>query len=383
MYVQRVIPIADEIGKASVLLLGPRRTGKSAFIRHQAPPHRVFDLLKSDVFLRLSRRPSLIRESLTAQDKLIVIDEIQKLPSLLDEVHVMIEEHGVRFLLTGSSARKLRRSHASLMAGRARTRFLAPLVSAELPRLDLQKALTFGMLPPVYLSDEPLEELSSYAGTYLREEIQAEALSRSIEGFSRFLTRAALWDGEEINFEGVARDSQVPARTVREYYSLLEDTLLGTMLEPLPTTGKRKAISRGRFYFFDIGVVHALTGESVLGRGTPAFGKAFEHFVWQELSAYRAYFARGQSLHFWRDKSGAEVDFVLGGKVAVEVKSTSAVDDRDLKGLRAISEQRDFPIQRRIMVCREREPRRVRDIEIVPYELFLERLWAGRVFPGR
>ena len=186
MYIERIIPIVKELQKSSVLLLGPRRTGKSA------PPHRIYDLLKSDVFLRLSQRPSLIRESLTPNDSLIVIDEIQKLPVLMDEVHVMIEEKGVRFLLTGSSARKLKRTHTSLMAGRARTRLLAPFVSAELPTLDLDRALTYGMLPPVQLSDEPLEELGSYVGTYLREEIQAEALSRNIEGFSRFLARAAL-----------------------------------------------------------------------------------------------------------------------------------------------------------------------------------------------
>lgn len=381
MYVKRIIPLEEELKKSSVLLLGPRRTGKSAFIRNQAPPHRVYDLLKADVFQRLSHRPSLIRESLTPDDRLVVIDEIQKLPSLMDEVHAMIEEHGVRFLLTGSSARKLKRTHTSLMAGRARTRLLAPFVSAELPALDLDRALAFGMLPPVHLSDEPEEELSSYVGTYLQEEIRAEALARNIEGFSRFLLRAAQWSGEVVNFEGVAGDSQVPARTVREYYALLEDTLLGTMLEPLRTTGRRKAISRGKFYFFDVGVVHALTGERPPAPGTPAFGRAFEHLVWQELNACRNYFARGRSIHFWRDTGGAEVDFVLDGKVAVEVKSSELVHDRDLKGLRAIAEQRDFPMERRVVVSREPGPRRVGDIEILPYALFLEQLWRGEVFP--
>ena len=380
MYIERIIPIVKELQKSSVLLLGPRRTGKSAFVRHQAPPHRIYDLLKSDVFLRLSQRPSLIRESLTPNDSLIVIDEIQKLPVLMDEVHVMIEEKGVRFLLTGSSARKLKRTHTSLMAGRARTRLLAPFVSAELPTLDLDRALTYGMLPPVQLSDEPLEELGSYVGTYLREEIQAEALSRNIEGFSRFLARAALWSGELINFEGVVRDSQVPARTVREYFSLLEDTLVGKMLHPLQTTGKRKAVSRGKFYFFDVGVVNALTGQMSTGVDTPAYGKAFEHFIWQELNAYINYFARGKPLHFWRDKGGAEVDFVLGESVAVEVKSSRMLHDRDLKGLRAIMEQSDYTIERRIVVCQEPEPRRVDGVEIVPYEMFLEQLWSHSLF---
>ncbi|MBN2495306.1 MAG: ATP-binding protein [Deltaproteobacteria bacterium] len=379
MYVRRIIPLERELEQHSILLLGPRRTGKSAYIREQAPPHRVYDLMKSDVFLRLSRRPALIRESLEADDRLIVIDEIQKLPVLMDEVHVMIEETGVRFLLTGSSARKLKRTHTSLMAGRARTRRLQPFVYPEIEDFDLQRVLQFGSLPPVYLSDEPEEELHGYAGTYLQEEIQAEALSRNIEGFSRFLVHAALWNGEVLNFEGVGRDAQVPARTIREYYSVLEDTLIGTMLTPLSTTGKRKAISRGKFYFFDIGVVHALSGSFSVPAETPMLGKAFEHFIWQELFAYHQYFARRHGLHFWRDVTGAEVDFVLGKKVAIEVKSSTLVHDRQLRGLVAITQQDDHAIQRRIVVCREPRRRRTSGIEIVPYQDFLSDLWSHRI----
>jgi predicted AAA+ superfamily ATPase len=379
LYIQRIVPLVDELQRGSILLLGPRRTGKSLFIRHQAPPHRVYDLLKADVFQRLSARPSSIRESLTAEDRLVVIDEIQKLPNLMDEVHVMIEEKGVHFLLTGSSSRKLKRTHTSLMAGRARTRRLAPFVSAELDAFDLKRALEFGTLPPVYLSDEPQEELEAYVGTYLREEIQAEALSRNIENFSRFLHQAALWAGEVINFEAVGRDSQVPARTIREYYSVLEDTLVGTMIEPLQTTGKRKAISRGKFYFFDIGVVHALTGEMRIAPQTATFGKAFEHLIWQELFAYHCYFARRQPLQFWRDVRGAEVDFVLGEALAIEVKATSHVQDRQLRGLQAILQQPDYTIRRRMVVCQEPERRSVAGIEIVPWREFLADLWANRV----
>lgn len=291
----------------------------------------------------------------------------------------MIEEAGIRFLLTGSSARKLKRTHTSLMAGRARTRRLLPFVYPEIENFDLQRVLEFGCLPPVLLSDEPEEELQSYAGTYLREEIQAEALSRNIENFSRFLNHAALWSGEVLNFEGVGRDAQVPARTIREYYSVLEDTLTGTMLTPLSTTGKRKAISRGKFYFFDIGVVHALTGELSVPPATPVYGKAFEHFLWQELFAYHNYFARRHSLHFWRDVKGAEVDFVLGGCVAIEVKAATLVHDRQLRGLAAIMQQDDCPIRRRIVVCQEPRRRKTSGIEIVPYQEFLADLWAQHI----
>ena len=379
MYVERIIPLTRDLQQKSVLLLGPRQTGKSAYIRHQARPSKVYDLLKADVFQRLSARPSLIRESLVPGEGLIAIDEIQKLPVLMDEVHVMIEETGQRFLLTGSSARKLKRSHTSLMAGRARTRYLCPLVSVELDEWDLQRVLEYGMLPPVALSPDPLEDLESYVGTYLREEIQAEAASRKIENFSRFLHFAALWNGEVVNFEAVARDAQVPARTVREYYALLEDTLVGTMLEPLQTTGKRKAISRGKFYFFDVGVVHALTGEFTVPPRTATYGRAFEHFVWQELSAYVKYLARRSKLQFFRDVRGAEVDFVLDGRIAIEVKASTLVHDRQLKGLHAITEQSDFPIQRRIVVCQEPEKRRVSGIELIPYREFLGELWEGGV----
>lgn len=376
MYIRRILPLDEDLKRGSVLLLGPRRTGKSALIRNEIKADRVYNLLKSDEFQRLAYRPALIRESLQRGDSLVVIDEIQKIPSLMDEVHLMIEEHGIRFLLTGSSARKLRRSHTSLMAGRARMRRMCPFVSAELENFDLDRALSFGMLPPVYLSDQPAEELLGYAGLYLKEEVQAEALSRNIEGFSRFLTRAALSSGEVLNFESVAGDAQVPARTVREYYALLEDTLVGTMLEPLQTGARRKCISKGKFYFFDAGVVRAL--QDPRGLGTPlsasTVGMALEHFIFQELYAFAQYFARGASLQFWRTHAKQEVDFVINGEVAIEVKASSNVQDRHLKGLRAL--EQDRPMRRQIVVCREPHSRRMGDVEILPVQHFLDLLWS-------
>ena len=379
VYIQRIIPLEKELETASVLFLGPRRCGKSSYIRHQAPPHRAYDLLKADVFNRLAARPSLIRESLTDADRLIVIDEIQRLPALMNEVHVMIEESGIRFLLTGSSSVKLKRTHSSLLAGRARPRILGGFVHAEIPHIDLTRRLRYGTLPPVILSDTPEDELDAYAGLYLQEEIRAEALSRNIESFSRFLQQAALWNTEIVNFESVARDAQVPARTIREYYHLLEETLLGTLLTPLQTTGKRKSVTRAKFYFFDIGVVHSLTGDYALTEGTPAFGKAFEHFVWRELDAYRRYFSPRTQLHYWRDIHHAEVDFIWNHTVAIEVKSTSLVHSADIKGLRAIDEQHDYPILRKMVVCREPEFRRMGDVEIVPWQMFVEELWQHRL----
>jgi predicted AAA+ superfamily ATPase len=379
MFIRRIIPLEKELETASVLLLGPRRCGKSSYIRHQAPPHRAYDLLKADVFNRLSARPSLIRESLSDADRLIVIDEIQRLPSLMNEVHVMIEEHSVQFLLTGSSSVKLKRTHTSLLAGRARPRTLHGFVHPEIPTVDLDRRLRYGTLPPAILSTTPEDELDAYAGMYLQEEIRADALSRNIEGFSRFLQQAALWNTEIVNFEAVARDAQVPARTIREYYHLLEDTLLGTLLMPLQTTGRRKAVTRAKFYFFDIGVVHSLVGDYTLAAGTRSYGKAFEHFVWRELDACRRYFSPRTTLHYWRDIHHAEVDFIWNQSVAIEVKATGLVHVSDLKGLRAIDEQHDHPIARKIVVCREPEFRRVKDVEIMPWQMFVEELWQQRL----
>lgn len=375
MYIKRKCPILKDLETRSVLLLGPRRTGKSALIREELKADKVYNLLKSDTFLRLSARPSLIRESLEKNDKLVIIDEIQKLPSLMDEVHFMIEELGIRFLLTGSSARKLKRTHTSLMAGRAKTRRLFPFVSAEVPDFNLEQVLLYGTLPPFYLSNNPADELRSYVGDYLQEEIKAEALSRNIEAFSRFLHRAALSSGELINFESVANDAQMPARTIREHYTVLEDTLIGTMLHSFETQ-KRKAVSKGKFYFFDVGVLNALIGQTSITPHSKAFGTVFEYFIFQELFAYVSYQDKIRVLNFWRSTTHDEVDFVMGGEIAIEVKSTQTVDDADLKGLKLLHQ--DTPMKRLIVVCREPEKRKDGHIEIYPYRQFLSELWSDK-----
>lgn len=384
MYIQRVAPVNEELKRGSVLLLGPRRTGKSALIREEVRADAVYNLLKSDVFQRLSARPSLIREE-SAGKRLIVIDEIQKLPDLLDEVHLMMEEHGARFLLTGSSARKLRRGSGSLLAGRARPLRMAPFCFPEIPEFDLGRRLQFGSLPPVWLSEQPADELAGYSGTYLLEEVQAEALARKIEGFSRFLSTAALSNTLLVNFEAVASDAQVPARTVREYYAVLQDTLMGVLLEPFHPRPRgavrvsRKPVSKAKFYFFDTGVAHALIGQRDLADGTDAFGRAFEHFVYQELAAYQAYRKRSGRLQFWRTQLGAEVDFVLDGVVAVEAKSTTMVSERHLRGLALLGEE--TPLARRIVVSRDPKRRRMGTVEVLPYRPFLEELWGGKLWP--
>jgi len=377
-YIKRRLDLSSVLQTKSVLLLGPRRTGKSALIRHEFPDAKVYNLLKADEFQRLATRPSLIREALVAEPRsLVVIDEIQKLPQLMDEVHLMIEEMGQRFLLTGSSARKLRRTHTSLMAGRAKVISLHPFVSVEVPDFELDQVLLRGFLPPVYLSADPEDESAGYVGEYLKEEIQAEALSRNIENFSRFLDRAAFTNAQLINFESVASDAQVPARTVREYYTVLEDTLIGRMLEPIQQVGSRKVISKAKFYFFDTGVVHQLQKITSLPALSPGYGDAFESFIFHELRSYLDYNNRRESLHFWRTSTGVEVNFILDGKIGIEVKASRSVDAKDMKGLKVLADE--GKMDRLIVVSRDPERRQVDNIEIWPYRSFLADLWSHSI----
>jgi predicted AAA+ superfamily ATPase len=269
----------------------------------------------------------------------VVIDEVQRLPVLLDEVHLLIEEHGFRFVLTGSSARALKRKGANLLGGRARIAHLHPFVTCEIGEtFDLLRALNHGLLPPIYLGDEPDADLADYAGTYLREEVAAEGLSRNIPGFSRFLEVAALCNGQQINFTTLASDAQVKRTTVVDWYEVLKDTLLVHELPAWTGSRKRKAMSTAKFYFFDVGVARYLAGRgSVTERGKD-FGDSFEHLVHLELKAacdYRLH----SSLEYWRSTSGFEVDFLLDGKIAIEVKAKESVSAQDLKGLRALRER--------------------------------------------
>ena len=378
-YLTRRIDLSAVLARKSVLLLGPRRTGKSSLIRHQFKSAKVYNLLKADEFQRLSARPQLIREALATNPvDIIVIDEIQKLPSLMDEVHLMIEEYGQKFLLTGSSARKLKRTHTSLMAGRAKVIYLHPFVSAEVPDFDLDRVLLYGLLPPVYLSDDPEDELRSYVGEYLKEEIQAEALSRNIQNFSRFLSHAALTNAHMINFESVASDAQVPARTVREYYTVLEDTLIGRMLMPLSQVGSRKVVSKAKFYFFDTGIVHQLQQLTSMPFGGSSYGDAFETFLFHELVTYLDYVRPRETINYWRTSTGIEVDFVISQRIAIEAKATTLVDKKDLKGLKALA--KEIKLERLIVVSRDTESRKIGSIEIWPYREFLTALWSGSIF---
>jgi uncharacterized protein len=368
--------VARLAGRKSLFLLGPRQTGKTALVRHALPSARVYDLLDTDVFLALSQRPARLGEELGPGDRLVVIDEIQKLPVLLDEVHRLIERGGLRFVLTGSSARKLRRGGVNLLGGRAPSRTLHPFIHRELgDELDLVKALDRGLIPSVYFSESPRDDLRAYVGSYLREEIAAEALTRNIPAFSRFLHVAGLCHGQMINFSQVASDAQVPVSTVREYFHVLEDTLVARLLPAWTRSRARKAIATAKHYFFDVGVARHLQGRAGLSARSPEFGEAFESYLFHELSAYIDYRNPDVPLGYWRSTSGFEVDFVLGEKTAIEVKAKDPVGERDLKGLRALKEEK--LLEHHVAVTLEPRRRTVDGIALVPWREFLEQLWAG------
>ena len=362
--------------RTSAFLWGPRRVGKSFWIRQTFPDATLIDLLKSDVFHEYASRPALLRERLAGKRGVVVIDEVQKVPALLDEVHWLIENTRLSFLLSGSSARKLRRGHANLLAGRARRRQLVPFLRREVGEFDLERALTSGFLPPHFLSREPAEDLRAYVGDYLREEIAAEALVQNLPAFSEFLRVAALTSSELINYTNVARETGVSAKVVRTYFDILEDTYLGFRIPPWRRAKRRRLIETEKFYLFDVGVANHLARRTPK-RGSPDFGRSFEHYLLMELRGYQVYRQPDLEIAFWRTAAGQEVDFVLGDmRVAIEVKAGSRVHDGDLRGLRTLAEE--SRVRHRLVVCLEDEPRRLADgIEVVPWRQFLERLWDG------
>jgi len=373
--IERLLNLSPLLENKSHFLFGPRQTGKSSLIRAQLPQLLIFNLLESDTFAKLSARPALLRESVK-QGQRVVIDEIQKLPILLDEVQLLIEERSAVFLLTGSSSRKLRRSGTNLLGGRARSRELLPLSSAELQgQFDLDRALNRGLLPSIYFSDSPEEDLAAYVGDYLRQEIAAEAIVRNVPAYSRFLQVASLFSARQVNIEKLAADAQLSPSTVRNYFQILQDTLLGHVLPPWHEGGKAREVATAKFYLFDSGVCRRLQGRGLLAPRTPEYGEAFESFIHHELRCFIAYRSRDTSLHFWRTHAGAEVDFILGDSIGIEVKASANVLPQDLRGLRVINEH--YKLQRRIVVCLEPRERSADGITIMPWSEFLAQLWQG------
>lgn len=365
----------------SVFFFGARQTGKTTLLKNLFPNTRYYDLLKSDEFERLSRKPSLLREELIniPSDELIIIDEIQKLPILLDEVHWLITNCGLRFILTGSSARKLRRGGVNLLGGRALQNNFYPLVSTEIPDFDLDRAVNNGMIPRHYLIHDATKRIRGYVGNYLQSEIIEEARVRNLAAFNRFLEAASLTSGEMLVYSNVAADCGVSSVTVKSYFEILEDTLFGYTIPAYTKTKKRKLIQAPKFYLFDVGITNYLLHRSHLQQGSPEYGHAFEHLVIQELIAYLGYQQRQEEISYWRTSSGTEIDVVLGdAKVGIEIKSTKELRNNQLKGLRSFG--KDYPEARLIAVTLDKYRRLVDNIEIIPVLEFFADLWSGKIY---
>lgn len=383
--IERKIKI--DCSEESLFLWGARQTGKSTLLMQRFPDAKYYDLLESDLYERFRRQPSLLRSELNMIDNstLVIIDEIQKIPELLDEVHWLMSRRNMRFILSGSSARKLRRCGANLLGGRAIRQQLFPFVSAEIPDFNLSRAINNGMLPRHYLIENPTKRLQAYVGDYLREEIKEEALTRNIASFSRFLEIAAINDGEILNYRNIATDCGISAPTIKEYFSILEETLIGYTLPAYTKTVKRRVIQASKFYLFDIGIVNYLTHRKNLQQGSIDYGHALEHLMVQETIAYLSYIESELQAAYWRTASGFEVDIIIFEpysheiRCAIEVKSCKEVQNRHLKGLRALHDE--HPQSRLLCISHDVSPRMTEDgIEIWPAEEFLKNLWDGRFF---
>ena len=370
----------------SAFLWGPRKTGKSTLLRERFPGSARFDLLDTRLMLELTRAPWTLAERVLALDDAVradpvIIDEVQRVPALLDEVHRLIEDEGIRFVLCGSSARKLKRGRANLLGGRAWRFGLHPLTWPEIPQFDLLRALNRGLVPQHYDAAQYRRALTGYVDDYLKEEVFDEGLTRNVAAFSRFFDALSFCHGELVNYSNIARDCGVDSKTVREYFQILVDTLLGVFVEPFSGRRSRAVITRApKFYLFDVGVAGYVTGRRIERPAGEAFGRALEHFVLMELLAYRAYREREVPVRFWRTKSGLECDFVIGreGEIAIEVKGGAGLNPGDLRPMRAyVQEHRP---RHAIVVCVAGVPRRTADgIWILPWERFLERLWADTI----
>jgi len=381
MHLKRILNLPALLKKKSFFLFGPRATGKSTLIRNSFDVDEIvmINLLHSDYYLRLNNAPHMLEEMIQghAQRKLVVIDEVQRVPELLNEVHRLIEEQQLTFLLTGSSARTLKKQGINLLAGRAWQAHLFPLTSYEIPSFNLMHYLRYGGLPAVYLSDYPEEELNAYVHTYLREEVQAESLIRKIPAFTRFLEVAALSSGKMLNFSEIASDTGAPVSTIREYYHVLEDTFIGFMVPGWTKSLKRKAIAKAKFYLFDLGVKHTLAQITDIAPKTDLFGQAFEHFIAMEIRAWLHYRRINKTLSYWCSTHGAEVDFIIGDDIAIEVKTTHKIHEKHLKNLNLLREENIC--KKYMMISFDEINRKTGCIDVLHWKTFLTRLWGDQI----
>jgi predicted AAA+ superfamily ATPase len=371
----------------SFFLLGPRGTGKSTWLRHELPRGLFVDLLRPEVFRELSGRPERLREMVRGSPDrdTVVVDEVQRAPELLNVVHEMMGWRGApRFVLTGSSARKLRRGGVDLLAGRALMRTLHPFMAAELPAFRLEDALHRGLLPVVVASDQPEAVLQAYASLYLEQEVQLEGWARNVGTFARFLEAISFSHGAVLNVSNVARECQIERKTVAGYVDVLEDLLLCFRLPVFTRRAQRHTAAHPKFYLFDAGVYRSLRPRGPLDRPEEIGGTALEGLVAQHLRAWIAYSGADAALYYWRTRSGTEVDFVVYGPAgfwAIEVKNAGRVHPQDLRSLRAFAA--DYPECEAILLYRGADRLHLDGIWCLPAETFLRELRPSEGLTGR
>ncbi|WP_158857510.1 ATP-binding protein [Lunatibacter salilacus] len=372
--------ILEGSGNESLFLWGARQTGKSTLLKSLFPDAIWFDLLLSDTYLRYKSEPQQFRQVILARDRkeIVVVDEIQKIPELLDEIHWLIVNHSIKFILSGSSPRKIIRSGHNLLGGRALRYELYPLIQSEIPDFDLLRALNNGLLPRHYLAENPKKLIDAYIGNYLKDEIMAEAKIRNINAFTQFLEAAAFSNGEMVNYSNIASECGVSHNTVKEYFQILEDTLLGRFVPSFQKKPKRRVILTSKFYYFDIGITNKLLKRGKIEARSESFGHAFEHFIYQELYAHSKYSEKDYVISYWRTTSQIEVDFILGDhEVALEIKGTNNIQPRHLKGLKNFAEE--YSVRRLIVVSDDPLERRIGEISVIPWKQFLEQLWNNEI----
>lgn len=375
----RIFDVENRLDEA-MFLFGARQTGKSTLLKERFPKAIYIDLLKSDVRNRFKQHPEEFRESLLRYppETHVIVDEIQKVPDLLDEVHWLMVEKGLWFILSGSSARKIKKSGANNLGGRAIPETLFPLVSAEIPDFDIERAVQNGMIPRHYMVANARNRMRAYIDLYVKEEIIEEALVQNVDEFIRFMEVAAIMDGEILNYENVASDCGVSANTVKAYYKILVDTLLGFEVPAYRKVIKRKLYKSPRFYYFDIGIANHLTKRYQLAPKTPEYGHAFEHLIIQEIVAYLAYTNSDEELTYWHTYENIEVDAIIGdARVAIEIKSTDHVDHGDKKGIMEFA--KEHPNAKQILVSRDRISRRSGNVDLYYVTDFFKALWAREI----
>ncbi|MBU4484378.1 AAA family ATPase [bacterium] len=375
------IPINPIKGSGAIFLWGLRGVGKTTLLKERYKKSKYIDLLDTDLQTELKIRPKILREEILAdKSEFVIIDEIQKVPELIDEVHWLLENTPTKLILCGSSARKLKKSGGNLLGGRAVAYELFPLTNFEIGKADLDKILNVGTIPLHYMSGNSKPLLKAYVNNYIKEEIIDEALTRNVPSFAKFLNIVALTHGQLLNYSNVGREAGVSPNTVREYYQILKDTLMGFELAPWKKKKTRKLIETAKFYLNDVGIANYLNPEiKEVVEGTDIYGNAFEHFMIQEVRAYLAYRQKDYSLSFWRTTSGLEVDLIIGNfDVTIEFKSTQKIRLEHFKGTRALKEENKAG--RSLIVSRDKAFRKTEDsIELLHWEEFCKKLWSDEI----